>query len=110
LPIDFHPPEVRELDLAREGIGTVLFSAGFRPDYSWIDHPVVDDLGFLRQARGIAELPGLFTIGMLWQLDQGSATLFGMPRDARHVARHLGLIEHDTVEPGLGPRDEHRRV
>lgn len=103
--IAFQPPEVRELDLAREGIGTILFSAGFRPDYGWIDHPLTDDLGFLRQERGVTGLPGLFVIGSLWQLDQGSATLFGMPRDARHLARHLGLIDDDAIEPGLGPRD-----
>lgn len=101
--VDFVPLDVRELDLRREGIGTVLFSAGFRPDYGWIDHPVTDELGFLRQERGITELPGLFVLGMLWQLDQGSAALFGMPRDARALARHLGLIDGTAPEPGLGP-------
>ncbi|MFP5342320.1 MAG: hypothetical protein ACLGIJ_05240 [Candidatus Limnocylindria bacterium] len=83
--------------------GTALFSAGFRPDYGWIAHAVTDELGFLRQQRGVTELPGLYCIGGLWQHDQGSAALFGMPRDARWLARHLGLIDHDEVERGLGP-------
>lgn len=104
-PMRFQPPDVRELDLADEGIGTVLFSAGFRPDYGWIDHAITDELGFIRQDRGVTEVPGLYTLGMLWQLDLGSAALFGMPRDARHLAIHLGLIDRDEPEQGLGPRD-----
>ena len=103
--VDYQPADVRDLDLASEGIGTVLVSAGFRPDYGWIDHPLTDDQGFLRHDRGVTELPGLFVLGALWQHDQGSATLFGMPRDARYLARHLGLIDHDEVEAGLGPPD-----
>lgn len=93
-----HDPDVlRTLDLAREGIGTVLWTTGYRRDYGWIDAPVTDELGFPRQRRGVADLPGLYFIGSLWQFTQGSATLFGVGVDARELARAMGLPPLEAV-------------
>jgi putative flavoprotein involved in K+ transport len=88
---DFEPPDIEEIDLGRAGIGTVLWTTGFRQDLRWIEPPITDEMGFARQERGVSELPGLYFIGSLWQHDQTSATLFGMPRDARVVAARMGL-------------------
>jgi putative flavoprotein involved in K+ transport len=88
---DFQPPVIEELDLAGAGIGTVLWTTGYRPDYGWIEPPITDDMGFPRQVRGVTEVPGLYLLGSLWQHDQTSATLFGMPRDARVLAARMGL-------------------
>ena len=82
VPFDFEPPEVPSLDLAAEGISTVLWTSGFRPDYSWIDLPVTDDMGFARTTDGVTDVPGLAFIGALWMRDQGSATIFGVGHDA----------------------------
>jgi putative flavoprotein involved in K+ transport len=88
----FHdPPVPRTLDLAREGISTVLWTTGYRRDYSWIDAPISDEFGFPRQVRGVAAFPGLFFIGSLWQHSQASATLFGVGGDARELARRMDL-------------------
>jgi putative flavoprotein involved in K+ transport len=89
---DFEPPDVEEIDLARAGIGTVLWTTGFRQDLRWIEPPITDEMGFARQVRGVSETPGLFFVGSLWQHDQTSATLFGMPRDARVLAARMGLV------------------
>ena len=89
----YRPPAVESLDLAAAGLGTVLWTSGYRQDWSWIDLPVTDELGFLRQHEGLTEVPGLSVIGSHWQHDQTSSTLFGMPRDARVLARHLGLVD-----------------
>lgn len=87
----FEPPDVEELDLVEAGIGTILWTTGYRPDLRWIELPITDEMGFPRQVRGVSEVPGLSFIGSLWQHDQTSATLFGMPRDARELARRMGL-------------------
>ena len=90
--VDFDPPIVRELDLADRGIGTVLWTSGYRQDWSWIEPPIADELGFARQADGVVtDVPGLFVIGSLWQRDQASATLFGVQRDARRLAARMGI-------------------
>ena len=82
----FDPPEVAELDLAAEGIGTVLWTSGYRPAFGWIDLPILDDVGMPRQHRGISEIPGLTFIGLPWMHDMGSANLVGLARDAEVLA------------------------
>ena len=44
--VAFEPPETASLDLARAGIGTILWTTGYRQDLGWIEAPVTDDLGF----------------------------------------------------------------
>jgi putative flavoprotein involved in K+ transport len=90
-PTPYEPPTIEEIDLARAGIGTILWTTGYRPDLSWIEPPITDEMGFARQVRGVTEVPGLYVLGSLWQHDQTSATLFGMPRDARVLAARMGL-------------------
>ncbi|MEW5991434.1 MAG: NAD(P)-binding domain-containing protein [Chloroflexota bacterium] len=90
-PVDFEPEPLDELDLARAGITSVLWTTGYRQDLGWIEPSITGDMGFPRQVRGVTEIPGLYVIGSLWQHDQASATLFGVPRDARLLAERMGL-------------------
>ncbi len=82
----FDPPEVPELDLAAEGISTVLWTSGYRPAFDWIELPVIDDLGLPKQDGGITDVPGLAFIGTPWMVDMGSANLVGLVRDAEAIA------------------------
>jgi putative flavoprotein involved in K+ transport len=87
----FEPPEPSELDLARAGISSVLWTTGYRREYPWLDLPIVDEYGLPRQNRGVTDVAGLYFLGLLWQTNQLSATLFGPGPDARHIAGHMGL-------------------
>ena len=89
--VAFEPPVPRTLDLAAEGIASVLWTTGYVRDYGWIAAPIADELGFPRQRAGVSELPGLYFIGSLWQRTQASATLFGVGTDARELAAAMGL-------------------
>lgn len=75
-----------ELALAREGIRTVLFAGGYRPAFSWIELPVLDELGFPRAERGVTEVPGLGFVGLPWLHTRKSPLLLGVGDDAAHVA------------------------
>jgi putative flavoprotein involved in K+ transport len=86
VPFELEVPEVTELDLAAEGISTVLWTTGYRPDYAWLDFPVLDELGLPRQVRGISAVPGLSFIGLLWQHSLTSANLVGVAADAEYLA------------------------
>jgi putative flavoprotein involved in K+ transport len=81
----FDPPEVESIDLAAEGIGTVLWTTGFARDYTWLDVPL-DDFGTPRHHRGVSETPGITFIGLLWQKNNGSANLIGVDLDAAYLA------------------------
>jgi putative flavoprotein involved in K+ transport len=83
---DHQPPEVAKLDLAHEGISTVIWTSGYRLDFSWIDLPIFDEHGAPRHVRGVTEVPGLSFLGLPWLRDQGSATLFGVGRDGAYLA------------------------
>jgi putative flavoprotein involved in K+ transport len=98
VPFDFEPPVLRELNLAKRGISSVIWTTGYRLDYGWLDLPILDAQGIPRQQRGVSEVPGLYFLGLLWQRNQLSATLMGPTHDARHVAAAMGLPE---VAPGL---------
>lgn len=90
---EFEPPILEELDLTAADVNSVLWTSGYRMDYSWIDLPILDDMGYPRQKRGVSEIPGLYFLGLLWQHNQGSATLFGVNEDAHYLAQQLGLPE-----------------
>jgi len=86
---EFEPPEVTELDLAVEGVSAIIWTSGYRLDYGWIDLPIFDANGVPMQIDGMTEIPGLSFIGLPWLRDQGSATLFGVGRDATRLADRL---------------------
>jgi putative flavoprotein involved in K+ transport len=79
--VAYEPPIVTELDLAADGISTVLWTSGYRPDFGWIHLPVIDELGLPRQNAGISDVPGLGFIGTPWMVDMGSANLVAVERD-----------------------------
>jgi putative flavoprotein involved in K+ transport len=83
---DFEPPEVLELDLAAEGVSAIVWTSGFRLDFGWIDMTIFDEFGAPRHVRGVTEVPGLTFLGLPWQLNQASATFFGVANDARYLA------------------------
>ncbi len=64
----------------------MLWTSGYRLDFSWIDLPILDELGVPRQNRGVTDIPGLTFLGLPWQYNQRSATIFGVARDATHLA------------------------
>jgi pyridine nucleotide-disulfide oxidoreductase len=87
-PFDANPPD--SLDLAR--IGAVVFTTGFRPDYtSWVAaSDAFDDAGFPIQVDGSSTIvPGLHFMGVHFQRKRKSATLFGVAEDAVVLAEHL---------------------
>ena len=82
----FEPPEGTQLDLAAEGIGTVLWTTGYKPDYGWLDLPILDEFGVPRHIRGVSDVDGLTFIGLLWQHNNASANLTGVAIDAAYLA------------------------
>ena len=78
-----------ELDLRAEGVDTILWANGFRPDHSWIEGVETDEQGWPLHERGVSPLPGLFFVGLHWLHKRKSSLLFGVGEDAAHVAERL---------------------
>ncbi|WP_069115219.1 NAD(P)-binding domain-containing protein [Jiangella alba] len=87
------PPSPRlQLDLRGGEIRSVVWATGYRPDYSWLDVPVVDAKGHLRHDGGVVG-PGLYALGLPVMRRRRSSYVYGIEDDAReivgHLARHL---------------------
>jgi putative flavoprotein involved in K+ transport len=83
------------LDFDSAGIRTIIWATGFRPDYSWLDVPVLDRKGNIRHDGGVVtEAPGLYLLGLTFLRRRKSSLIDGVGDDARdlsaHLARYLG--------------------
>jgi len=75
------------IDLAAEGIGTVLWSTGYRHDFSWIRVPdVFAESGAPYQRQGVSRVPGMHFVGLHRMWEAGSGTLLGCGWAATNVA------------------------
>ncbi|GAB1819290.1 NAD(P)-binding domain-containing protein [Herbidospora sp. RD11066] len=79
-----------KLDLGSGEIRSIVWATGFRPDYSWLDVPVVDPKGSLIHEGGVVG-DGLFALGLPVLRRRRSTFLCGIEDDAREVIDHLRL-------------------
>ncbi|WP_353000548.1 NAD(P)-binding domain-containing protein [Mesorhizobium sp. M0808] len=77
------------LDLTGGAIRTIIWATGYKPDYSWLELPVLDRKGHLRHDGGVAEHPGMYLMGMQFLRRRKSALIDGAGDDARDLSDHL---------------------
>lgn len=77
---------VRRLDLAENGIASIIWATGFSNDFGWIGIDVFDAKGRPRHLDGVSEVPGLYFVGLPWLSCRGSAFIWGAWRDAERLA------------------------
>jgi len=78
-----------QLDLRSGEIRTIVWATGFRPDYRWLDVPVIDAKGRLDHDGGVVASPGLYALGLPVLRRRRSTFLCGAEDDAREVIEHL---------------------
>jgi putative flavoprotein involved in K+ transport len=102
LPERFPPTQVPQasrlqLDLRSGEIRAIVWATGFRPDYRWLDVPVVDAKGQLRHDGGAVDSPGLYALGLPVLRRRKSTFMCGIEDDARevidHLARYLATLD-----------------
>lgn len=65
---------------------SVVWATGFRPDFGWIEAPVLDARGAPLHRRGVTSAPGLYFLGLSWLHTRGSALLGWVGHDAEYLA------------------------
>ena len=78
-----------QLDLRSGEISSIVWATGFRPDYSWLDVPVVDAKGHLVHEGGVVDSPGMYALGLPVLRRRKSTFIHGIEDDAREVIDHL---------------------
>jgi len=77
------------MDLASGEIKAIIWATGYRPDYSWLEVPVLDRKGRLRHDGGIVSSPGMYLMGTQFMRRRKSALIDGAGDDARDLSAHL---------------------
>ena len=85
--VEDNPPLVLPLG---GDIKTVIWATGYRPDFSWLDVPVLDRKGRIRHDGGVTPSPGLYVMGMPFLRRRKSTLIDGAADDAHDLATHLG--------------------
>jgi len=95
LPERFEPTRTAasarlSIDLLRGEIRSIVWATGFRPDYRWLQVPVLNRKGELRHDGGVVvDAPGMYAIGLPVLRRRKSTFILGAEDDARDLVGHL---------------------
>lgn len=85
----FEQPERSTIDLADEGISTILWSAGYSYDYSWVKPARLDATGYPIQRPDYSDSRGLYFLGMHFLHWRKSGIFYGVGDEAAAIADHI---------------------
>ena len=78
------------IDLLHGEIRAIVWATGFRPDYRWLEVPVLNRKGELRHDGGVVvDAPGMYAIGLPVLRRRKSTFILGAEDDARDLVGHL---------------------
>ncbi|WP_263263122.1 NAD(P)/FAD-dependent oxidoreductase [Pseudomonas sp. RIT-PI-S] len=97
-----HP--LLELDLAKAGVTSIIWATGYAVDFSWLQVDAFAANGKPRHQRGVGAEPGIYFIGLPWLSRRGSAFIWGVWHDARHIADHIAIQRKYQAYQGISPR------
>ncbi|MDQ6712445.1 MAG: FAD-dependent oxidoreductase [Candidatus Dormibacteraeota bacterium] len=84
-PVLHEDDPILELDLKAAGITSIIWATGYKPDFSFVRAPVLDDAGQPIQRQGVTAVPGLYFVGLEWLHKPKSGLLLGVGEDAEHI-------------------------
>ena len=92
---------MESLDLAAAGVRSVVWATGYRRRYPWLDLPILDRRGEIRQRRGVTPVAGAYVLGQRFQHYRNSNFIDGVGRDATHLADHIVARASGRATPPL---------
>jgi putative flavoprotein involved in K+ transport len=88
-PTRVEPAPPLGMNLASGEIKAIIWATGYRPDYSWLQVPVLDHKGRLQHDGGVVSSPGMYLMGTQFMRRRKSALIDGAGDDARDLSAHL---------------------
>lgn len=80
---------ILDLDLKEAGITSIVWATGYALDFSWIKADAFDEKGRPVHQQGVSKVPGLYFLGLPWLASRASSFIWGVWRDADHLAGHI---------------------
>ena len=90
---------ILSLDLGAAGVTSIVWATGYGFDFSWLQVDAFDGQGRPSHQRGVSAEPGVYFLGLPWQARRGSAFIWGVWHDARHVADHIAKLRGYLAYP-----------
>jgi len=91
-----------QIDLRSGEIGSIVWATGFRPDYSWLHVPVVDEKGHLQHDGGVIKSPGMYVLGLPVLRRRKSSFIHGVEDDAREIIDDLARYLENPNRQHIG--------
>jgi putative flavoprotein involved in K+ transport len=88
-PTRVEPAPPLAMELASGEIKAIVWATGYRPNYSWLEVPVLDRKGRIQHNGGVVSLPGMYLMGTQFLRRRKSALIDGAGDDARDLSAHL---------------------
>jgi putative flavoprotein involved in K+ transport len=80
---------LHDLDLAKAGVTSIVWATGYAVDFGWLHVNAFDEKGKPKHQRGVSKEPGIYFLGLPWLSRRGSAFIWGVWHDAKHIADHI---------------------
>lgn len=80
---------ILSLDLAAAGITSIIWATGYVQDFGWLQLDAFDEKGRPKHARGVADLSGLYFLGLPWLARRASPFIWGVWHDADYLAERI---------------------
>ncbi len=98
MPAGLPTPPIRDLDLAANGITTVIWSVGFKGDYRWLRVPGATDAAGQPAQRHCLSVPGVYFAGIDSLDSLKSGTIMVAAGESRSIADHIAArLDQVTV-------------
>lgn len=81
--------ETPSLNMTTEGITSILWCTGFKPDYSWLKIDCLDERGRPIHKRGITSQSGVYFLGLNWLNTWGSGRFLSVADDAEFLVDNI---------------------
>jgi putative flavoprotein involved in K+ transport len=98
-PTRVEPAPPLGMDLLSDEIKAIIWATGYRPDYSWLEVPVLDRKGRLQHDGGVVSSPGMYSMGTQFMRRRKSALIDGAGDDARELSAHLTSYLDSRLAP-----------
>ena len=82
---------VTAINLAQEGVTSIIWATGFRQDFNWLKVDAFDEKGAPVHQRGVSVQPDIYFLGLPWQSRRGSSFLWGVWHDAKYIADQIAI-------------------
>jgi putative flavoprotein involved in K+ transport len=88
-------------------VANVIWCTGFDPGFAWIDLPIFGEEGPMHERGVVANMPGLYFVGLTFLYAASSSQIHGVARDAAYIADQIAARASVAQRSPAGQTAQH---